>query len=227
MRGLLALLVALAVSAALISVAVALGSLPYLAGPPPPPKPPAPAAHPEGSGRLLTREEKETLLSVLRRDSFLAPYLSRSNWTVKNLDQLRVYPGSKVEALVELAEPQWIEGLETPKYRASMWARTLIVTVNLTAGRVERVEAVPTRPPRDTPLSPRLEEARRVAASHRLVQSLGPSVNLYLVAVYHSGEYPGGLAVFSAFSDKGEVLVAVDLATMTVVERYTSPVYTP
>lgn len=218
----LTLLAFLTFSAAIISLCSFLPTMPQPTtggAAPPPPQALRQSANP---GTLLSEDEVREALSLTMQDAELRNILASANWSLAEAGAWYV-DGEKVGAtlLIRINEPVWASGtfrdVGGKVYKASLWLGSLHILVNLREGRVAAASPGMARAPADPPVaSEEVEKARRVALAW-----VHGSKAAYLNAIFYTGEFQSGLAVFRVERVDGENLVAVNLATMTVEERYT------
>jgi hypothetical protein len=174
------------------------------------------------------------VLIIIKEDSQVKEILEKTTWQVLHIGpSTKGSQGRGAIALIRLDKPVWVEGTYYNPFAGrtltvKMWVGSLHVIVDLSTNQVIGLDLGMGKAVERTPVQDeKLAAAERIARGHRLVQSLGQNVESYLTAVYYTADYPQGLAIFSIRSTRGEVLVAVDLGTMAVVEKYTVKVVTP
>ncbi|WP_219731635.1 hypothetical protein [Infirmifilum uzonense] len=192
-------------------------------GPPNPPAPQVTTTSPPVTG--LSEDEKKAALSVVFQHPLLAKILSGNNWSLVEAGSW-TQNGELVGAalLIRLNEPVWVEGsfsdFDGKSYRAALWIGSLHVLVDLRGRKVEAISPGMTIPPQySEPLLPGLEKARQVVANR-----VPTAQSIVFNGVFYTDKYPTGLAFFYVKDMKGEYFIAVNLATMSVEDKYTAPV---
>jgi len=179
----------------------------------------------------LTEAEKETVMNIIKSDVNVSRILEKGNWTAPLMGPWT--NGTErlgAVALIKFNGSVWVEGtfydpFSGISYTEKLWAGNVQVFVDLRANRVVGLELGMGRSEDKAPITDeKLVVAERIAMNHTLVKTLGQNIESYLTAVYYTPDYPYGIAFFSMRSNQGEVLVAVDLDKMVVVEKYTSRV---
>ncbi|MGC9108199.1 MAG: hypothetical protein ACP5IE_08455 [Infirmifilum sp.] len=173
----------------------------------------------------LSEDEKKAALSVVFQHPLLAKILSGNNWSLVEAGPW-TQNGELVGAtlLIRLNEPVWVEGsfsdFDGKSYRAALWIGSLHVLVDLRGRKVEAISPGMTIPPQySEPLLPGLEKARQVVANR-----VPTAQSIVFNGVFYTDKYPTGLAFFYVKDMKGEYFIAVNLATMSVEDKYTAPV---
>ncbi|MEZ0346863.1 MAG: hypothetical protein ABWK01_09945 [Infirmifilum sp.] len=192
----------------------------------PPPRP-TPQGGPASQPPVLTlgENEKEVALQIALRDERIQGLLRGANWTLVESGPW-TSNGELIGAvlLIRLSSPRWVSGsfaeLGGNPYRADLWLGSLHVFVNFKEGRVVALSPGVARAPHDPPLRDKTVETARGVALSRVPGASAAILN----AIFYTERFPRGLALFVTVDGKGESLVAVDLARMSVVENYSGPV---
>ncbi|MEM0364168.1 MAG: hypothetical protein QXS25_01195 [Candidatus Nitrosocaldus sp.] len=141
--------------------------------------------------------------------------------------------GKKVGGALDiiLDEAVWVEGeFKTLKGidRVSTWSKSLHISVDLSKEEVVSIEVGSTIPTQEMPPEgDKYSKAKEVAKSRALQEEnlKDKNLNVLFVRADIIEEYPDGIAFFLIRSEHGdEMVVAVDMRSMQVVEKYTAKV---
>ncbi|QOJ78772.1 hypothetical protein IG193_08490 [Infirmifilum lucidum] len=223
----LAIVLGVVASLAIVFAAV---SLKAPQQPVPPPPPPTPVSYAQGGQppAQLDSSELSKALEVAQRDPVLSQVLGKTSWRVLHSGPV-VQGGARVGAVLvlSLSEPVKLSGeftlMNGEKVRAHLWTQTITVKVNFASGTVEAIDPSLAKPPSDVVSAEWVAPAKARCSS--FVSSLGVKpLKVTLAAVYETGKYPGGLAVFQIEFEGGEYVVSYDVARGVVVREASGPV---
>jgi len=179
----------------------------------------------------LTQEERNTVMYVIKADVNVSRILAKGNWTVPLMGPWT--NGTErlgAVAIIRFNEPVWVEGTFYNPFSGSsitvkLWAGSMDVFVDLRTNRVVGLDLGMGRSNTKAPITDeKLAAAEKIALNKTLVKALGENTESYLTAIYYIPDYPSGIAFFSIRSNQGEVMVAVDIDKMVIVEKYTARV---
>lgn len=183
----------------------------------------------------LTNSELQTAVQILKEDSNAQKFLNESGWNIM-LSGPWIEDGEKRGAALKIKFEQsfWSKGdfwdpSTERKMHSSQWIRTMDAFVDL--NDKELISIVPgglTRPPsteatKNVDLPAQAKDAKSIAIQHEPVQSMDnpESQVIGIMNIENSGE---NMVIYRFFDDKQEVLVAVDLSTMQVIEKHSGMV---
>jgi len=229
---------ALVILALTFSVTLVVGAVaPIVLVPPEPPKPKTNDTLVVGAETVpdltLTKEERDRVMNVIKGDVNVSRILEKGNWTVPLMGPWTNGNGTErlgAVAIIRFNESVWVEGTFYNPFsgssdRVKLWVGGMHVFVDLRTNRVVGLDLGMGRSNDKAPITDKkLAIAERIALNHTLVKTLGENVESYLTAIYYISDYPSGIAFFNMRSNQGEVMVAVDLDKMVVVEKYTARV---
>jgi len=175
----------------------------------------------------LTEEEKAAVMQIMESDARLSGILQKTDWQVKLIGPW-TEGGQRVGAgvLIMFDTAVWMQDTfynpsSGRSYTAELWVGSIDVRVDLRDGSIAGILPNMGKAPIT---SDDHAAAAELALNHPLAEALGENVEAYLTAVYHTADYPHGIAFFHIRSDQGEAFVAIDLDKMVVVEQYTGVV---
>jgi len=226
-----AILIGVLASLAIASLSVGIlapSRPPFVSQPPPPP--PVPANYTQGPQPQspLSSEQLSKALGILQSDPSLSGALSRAGWRVLMAGPSALEGGGTgVVMLLRFSEPVALSGEYTlmngERARVQLWTQSVMVKVDLDAGRLVAVDPLLAKPPADVAEFEWVKRAKERCGAY--VASAGAKPGKVLLAgVYVTEKYPQGLAVFYVESTAGEYFVSYDVARAAVLGEATGPV---